>query len=117
MEKFLNTLKLAWCGSPSAIQSIYNESYGDELDIKFRNSLHFELDDHEIVIVQLLRSSRPLKKKGSCFFTASIGDLGNLVLLTSMNRLLWITDQYRERREHYASVSISAPASPFTAPE
>jgi hypothetical protein len=110
VEKFLNTLKRAWCGSPSAIQSIYNESYGDELDIKFRNSLHFELDDREIVIVQYFEAPLPFKNK-FLFFHRVDWRPGNLVLLTSMNRLLWITDQYRERREQYASVSISAPAS------
>jgi uncharacterized radical SAM superfamily protein len=34
---------------------------------------------------------------------------GNLILLTSWNRIVWITDQHRGRRELYASVSFSAP--------
>lgn len=41
LEKFLNSLKRAWCGSPSAIQSIYNELYGGELDIKFQKLSSF----------------------------------------------------------------------------
>lgn len=110
LENFLNNLKRAWCSSQSTIQSIHNEAYGDELDIKFRNSLHFELDDREIAVVQYFEAPVPLKRR-FLFFQRVDWRPGNLILLTSMNRLLWITDQYRGRRELYASVSISAPAS------
>jgi hypothetical protein len=110
LEKFLNILKRAWCSTSVAIQSIQSQPYGDELDIKFRNSLHFELDDHEIAVVQYFEAPVPFKGR-FLFFHRVDWRSGNLVLLTSKNRLLWITDQYRERRELYASVSFSALAS------
>lgn len=76
----------------------------------FKNSLHFELHDREIAMVQYFEAPVPLKKR-FLFFHRADWRPGNLLLLTSMNRLLWITDQHRGRRELYASVSISAPAS------
>jgi hypothetical protein len=112
LEKFLNRLKRAWCSARSPAQSIDNEAYGDELDIKFRNSLHFELDVREIAVVQYFEAPVSFKKR-FLFFHRVDWRPGNLVLLTSMNRLLWITDEYRGGRELYASVSFSAPASSF----
>lgn len=109
LEKFLNRLKRAWCSTPSPIQSIHHEAYGDELDIKFRNSLHFELDEGEIALVQYFEAPVSFKRR-FLFFHRLDWRSGNLVLLTSLNRLLWITDEHRERRELYASVSFSAPA-------
>ncbi len=112
LEKFLAGLKQAWCSTPAPIQSIHREAYGDELDIKFRNSLHFELDDRETAVMQYFEAPAPFKRR--FLFLHRLDWLaGNLVLLTSANRLLWITDHYRGRRELYASVSISAPASSF----
>jgi len=110
LEKFLNILKRAWCSTSLPVQSIRSQTYGDELDIKFRNSLHFELNHREIALVQYFEAPVTFKRR-FLFFHRVDWRPGNLILLTSMNRLLWITDQYRERRELYASVSFSAPAS------
>jgi hypothetical protein len=110
LEEFLSGLKRVWCNTPA--QSIHREAHGDELDIKFRNSLDFELDDREIAVMQYFEAPVPFKK-GFLFFHRVDWRPGNLVLLMSMNRLVWITDQCRGRREVYASVSFSAPASSF----
>lgn len=110
LENFLTGLKRAWCSTPPPLQSIRNEAYGDELDIKFRNSLHFELDEREIAVVQYFEAPVAFTRM-FLFFRRLDWRPGNLVLLTSMKRLLWITDQYRERRELYATVNFSALAS------
>jgi hypothetical protein len=110
LEKLLAHLKRLWCSALPPIQSIHQESYGDRLDIKFRNSLQFELNDGETAVVQYFEAPISLKRR-FLFFHRVDWRPGNLVLLTSMDRLLWITDQYRERRELYASISFSAPLS------
>ena len=110
LEKFLIDLKRVWCSVSPMIQSVPSEGYGDELDIKFRNSLHFELDEGEIGVVQYFDAPVPATRK-ILLFRRLDWRPGNLVLLTSMNRLVWITDQYRDRRELYASISFSVPAS------
>ena len=110
LEKFLNHLKRAWCSTPFPIQSIPDEAYGDELDIKFRNSLHFEVDEREIPLVRYFEAPVPFERK-FLFFHRVAWRPGNLVLLTSMNRLLWITDERGGRRELYASNSFSVRAS------
>lgn len=110
VEKFLVLLRRVWLSTLPLVQSAHTEAYGDELDIKFRNAVHFELDEREIAVVQYFQA--PIRtEKRFLFFRRVEWRPGNLVLLTSMNRLLWITDQYRERRELYASSSFSALAS------
>jgi hypothetical protein len=110
LEEFLKTLKHVWCGTLQPVQNTHIGTYGDQLDIKFRNSLRLELDGREDPVVQHFGAPAAFKRK-VLFLTYVDWSPGNLVLLTSMNRLLWITDQYRGRRELYASVSFSAAAA------
>ncbi len=110
LEKFLIVLRRRWLSTLLPVQSLQTATYGDELDIKFRNSLHFELDAGEVVLVQYFETSVSTERK-FLFFRRVNWRPGNLLLVTSMNRLLWITDQYKQRRELYASLSFSAPAS------
>jgi hypothetical protein len=78
------------------------------LDIKFNNSVHFELDKDEAILVQYFQAPIRVDKR-FLFLRRENWRAGNVLLVTSMNRLVWITDEYKHRRELYASVSFSAP--------
>ena len=109
LENFLIALKRRWLGDSHSFRTFTAvESYGDRLDIKFNNSVHFELDQEEAILVQFFQAPIRIDKR-FLFFRRENWRAGNVLLLTSMNRLVWITDEYRRRRELYASVSFSAP--------
>lgn len=108
LEKFLVALKRRWLHSFPTIENCGTQVYGQQLDIKFRNSLDFELEGDERPVVQYFEP--PLKSAQKLFiFRREHWEGGNLVLLTSLNRFLWITDQHGGRRELYTSSSFSAP--------
>lgn len=110
LEKFLSVLKRRWLDAAPPGPNVRTRSYGNELDIKFSYSMRDELDRDESVLVRYFQPAVPLEKK-ILFFRRVNWRPGNLILLTSRNRIVWITDQYRGRRELYASVSFSAPAA------
>jgi len=112
LEEFLNVLKRRWLGKIPPLPNTGTLAYGDELDIKFRNSIHFELDREEAVLARYFRAPAPTEKK-FLFFRRVTWRPGSLVLWTSRNRIVWITDQYRQRRELYVSIGFSAPSSLF----
>ncbi|HEY3938807.1 MAG TPA: hypothetical protein VGL97_15340 [Bryobacteraceae bacterium] len=110
LEKFLATLKRRWLGTAPIVPNVSTRSYGDELDVKFRYSMRDELDKEEGVLVRYFEVPVPSEKK-ALFFRRVNWRPGNLILLTSWNRIVWITDHYRGRRELYASASFSAPSA------
>jgi len=114
LEKFLSSLRQRWLRNEDSRHIEASPVIvGEELDIKFRNLLHFELDPEEKVVVQFFQP--PVKVERKYFAFRRIACLpGHLLLLTSGSRLLWITDDYRRTRELYASISRSAPARIFS---
>jgi hypothetical protein len=110
LEKFLSVLKRRWFERAPALPNADTRAYGNELDIKFGYSMRDELDRDESVLIRYFEPAVPLEKK-ILFFRRVNWQPGNLILLTSRNRIVWITDQHRGRRELYASVSFSAPAA------
>jgi hypothetical protein len=112
LEKLLLLLKQRWLGIFPAIHGTHTDCYGDKLDIKFRNSLLSELDRSEAAVAQYFEAPARTEKK-IVLWKRVCWRPGNLILLTSRNRLLWITDQYKGRREPYASISFSVPYASF----
>ncbi len=110
LEKFLVLLRRQWLGGERLSQMAGTAAYGEEIDVKFKNCLHFELHPDELAIARYFEASARVEKK-VWFFRRVNWRSGNLILLTSMDRLLWITEQYKGRRELYASVSFSAPTA------
>ncbi|HEY7307312.1 MAG TPA: hypothetical protein VH601_24525 [Bryobacteraceae bacterium] len=109
LETFLGRLKRRWLENLPRLPKTTTEAYGDQLDIKFRNSVHFELEGEEASLMQYFQAPIRLEKK-ILLFRREDWRSGNVVFLTSMNRLVWITDQHRRRRELYASISRSVPS-------
>src|SRR5579885_1094861 len=109
LEKFLSSLRQRWLRNEDSRHIEASPVIvGEELDIKFRNLLHFELDPEEKFLVQFFQP--PVKVERKYFLFRRITWLpGHLLLLTSGSRLLWSTDDYRHTRERYASISRSAP--------
>lgn len=110
LERFLSALKLRWLGTASTVPNVCTKTYGDELDVKFNYSMRDELEQGERALVRCFQIPVSFEKK-IVFFRRVKWRPGNLILLTSKSRIVWITDQYRECRELYASVSFSAPCS------
>jgi hypothetical protein len=110
LETFLSLLKRRWLDKVPPLPNAHTVAYGDQLDIKFKYSSYDELDHDESVLRQYFEAPAPLQKR-FLFLKRMDWRAGNLILWTSMNRLVWITDQYRQRRELYASISFSAPSS------
>lgn len=108
LEDFLVKLKRRWLPNLQFLPKRPIESYGDQLDIKFRNSVHFELDHDEFVIVRYFQAPVRADKR-FLLLKRENWRPGNVLLLTSMNRLVWITDEYKRRRELYSSISFSVP--------
>lgn len=108
LEDFLGTLKRRWLENTPRLPQATTETYGNELDIKFRNSVHYELDGDETALAQYFQAPI-LNQRKLLFFKREDWHAGNVVLLTSRNRIVWITDQYQHRREFYASISHSVP--------
>ncbi len=109
LENFLSTLKRRWLCTLPNVHDVEGLAFGEALDIKFRNLLHFELDPDEAASIQYFQAAVPIEKK-LLFLRRRKWRPASLILLTSMNRLVWITDQHRERRELYGSISFSAPS-------
>lgn len=109
LETFLIALKRRWLGSSPPTHNVRSLICGGGLDIKFRNLLDFELDRDETALIQYFEAPVAVERK-LLFFRRKKWRPGNLVLLTSMNRLVWITDQYKQRRESYGAISFSTPS-------
>lgn len=108
LEMFLRLLKGRWLENTPLLPKRSFELFGDDLDVKFTNAVHLELDRNETPLLRFFQAPVPIHKQ-FLFFRREGWRAANVLLLTSMNRLVWITDQYRSRRERYASVSFSAP--------
>jgi len=112
LEDFLALLKRRWFETTPHLPKELVRTLGHELDLKFRNSSHLELGRDETVLAQYFQAPIPFEKK-FLFFRRLHCRPGNLILWTSSNRLIWITDEYKRRRELYVSISFSAPFSLF----
>jgi hypothetical protein len=112
LEDFLGIVKRRWFDATPHLPNKLARRFGSELDIKFSNSTQFELDRDEWVLAQYFQAPLPFEKK---FLLLRRLDCrpGHLLFLTSRNRLVWITDQYKDRRELYVSISFSAPFALF----
>ena len=108
LETFLKLLKRRWLENTPPLPKRAPEIFGDQLDVKFRNAVHLELDPNETPLIQYFQAPISIRKH-FLFFRREDWRAANVLLLSSMNRLVWITDQYRRRRERYVSVSFSAP--------
>lgn len=108
LEDFLIKLKRRWLGDVQQVAATVDRAYGTDLDIKFRNSVQLELDYDELVILQYVQA--PFRDdKRFLLFKRENWRPGNVLLVTSKNRLIWITDECGTRRELYASRSLSIP--------
>jgi hypothetical protein len=108
LEELLAFLKRRWLWRAPPLRMPGPRVFGDNLDIKFRNMLHFEMDRGEFVLFQYFQA--PVRAERKLLFLRRVKPVaGQLVLLTSANRILWITDLYKGYRELYASISRSAP--------
>jgi hypothetical protein len=112
LEQFLVILKGRWLGKFSQKPNAPARLYGDDLDIKFKYSIEYELLETEIPAVQYFQAPIAFEKL-FLFFKREQSQPGNLILLTSANRLVWITDGFRGRRELYAISSFSIPIHAF----
>jgi hypothetical protein len=110
LEKFLIVLKRRWLNTARPVPSANTRSYGNELDIKFNYSMRDELDRDESVLLQYFQAPVVVEKK-LLFFRRIDWRPGSLLLVTSRNRIVWITDRYKQRRELYVTISFSAPVS------
>lgn len=113
LEKFVSLLRERWLGENGSRRVEASLiMLGRELDIKFGNQLHFELNREEKILVQYFQPA--MKLEGKLFFVRRVSWLpAHLLVLTSGGRILWITDDYRRSREFYAGINRSAPVRVF----
>jgi hypothetical protein len=79
---------------------------GDALDLKFRNTLNYEIDKSEVARVRLFVAPR-IRTSGFWPFRIRRSTPGNLIALTN-RRLLWITERYGRARAQYGSITCYA---------
>ena len=107
LEALLQDLKHRWISSKNRLPSPHLQAYGKELDLKFFSELRDEIRGEEQVALQYFAAPRKFEYKLFCF-RREAWTAGHLLLATSAPRLVWITDQYRNHRELYASITRSA---------
>ncbi len=112
LERFVASLRGQWLRDGSPCSDTPPVFFGDDLDLKFRNLLHAELSAGEIVLLQYFQPPVKTERKHLLWKRVHWRP-GDLLVLTSENRLLWITDDYRRHRELYAAVCRSSPARVF----
>jgi hypothetical protein len=108
LENFLALLRKRWLLDEPPSRNETPALIGDALDVKFRNLLHFETGTEEKAVLQFFQAAVKTDKR-VLFFRRVNWLAGHLVLLTSANRILWITDHYKCYRELYAAINRSAP--------
>lgn len=108
LEKFTAFLRKRWLLEETRGTNETLTTFGDELDVKFRNSLHFEIGVDETVLLQFFQAAVKTEKR--VLLLRRVKWLaGHLVFSTSARRIVWITDHYKRYRELYAAISRSAP--------
>jgi len=112
LDQFLGTLKARWLERFPEKPNAPIRLYGEALDIKFKYSLEYELIGTERPLVRFFQAPLVFEKR-FLFFKREHSHPGNLILLTSANRLIWITDGFKNRRELYAITSFSIPIQAF----
>jgi hypothetical protein len=112
VDQFMATVRVRWLGEPSPIGTPCSKMFGPELDIKFRNLLHHEMDRNETVLLQCFTPPIRYQKRFLGLIRTSWRP-GDLVVLTSGNRLVWLKDEHRGRWERYAGIAVSVPTSLF----
>jgi hypothetical protein len=106
LDNFMVVLRRRWLGEPSRTETTDPKIFGHDLDIKFRNLLHYALDRDEAVLSQYFAPPVAYQDK-FLIFRRTGWKPGHLVVLTSGERLLWINDEYRSHCERYAGIVIS----------
>lgn len=112
LDQFLETLKGRWLQQFKEKPTAPIRLYGEALDIKFKYSLEYELIGTETALVRFFQAPLAFEKR-FLFFKREYAHSGDLILLTSANRLVWITDGFNNRRELYAVRSFSVPTQAF----
>jgi hypothetical protein len=112
VDKFITSVRTRWLGEPATADSTSLKMFGLDLDIKFRNLLHHELAANECVVLQCFTPPIEIHKKLLGLIRINWRP-GHLVALTSGNRLVWLTDEYRGRWERYAGIAVSIPTPLF----
>lgn len=110
MEKFMAALRARWLGEPQGTDVTATKLFGPELDLKFSNLLQDSLDRNEVALSQFFTAPVACRNNFVAFRRVEWRP-GHLLALTTGNRLLWLKDEYRGRRERYAGISVSVPTS------
>jgi hypothetical protein len=79
---------------------------GDARNLKFHNTLNYEIDEGEVIRASLFVAPR-IRTSGFWPFRTRCSTPGNLIALTN-RRLIWITERYRDARAQYGSVTCYA---------
>jgi len=108
LDDFVATLRRRWLGRPQRSEEPAGKIFRSELDTKFRNLLHHSLDRNEVVVLQYFTPPVQYMTRKLIFHRTEFRS-GNLLALTSGNRMLWLRDQHENRFERYAGIVVSAP--------
>jgi hypothetical protein len=108
LDDFIAAVRRRWLRATGYVQPVPAEAFGQELEIKFSNLLHYFLDRGEHVLLRYFMAPIELKARRLMFQRVKSRP-GHLVALTSGNRLLWLRDERRGRCERYAGIAVSAP--------
>lgn len=111
VDRFLAVVRRKWLGAaPHRSESADQQSFGHDLDIKFRNLLRDALDSDELVLSRYFAAPIEYQVKFFAFRRMKCRP-GHVIAITSGNRVLWLKDEYRGRRDRYAGITVSAPLS------
>ena len=105
-----------WLGKSHSANGTGSNLFGGELNVKFRNLLQHALDPNELILSQFYSGPGERLSKFLVFRRIESRP-GSLIALTSGNRLLRVTDHYKDRCERYAGIIISAPTLLFETSE
>jgi hypothetical protein len=108
VDRFMASVRTRWLGEAVPTDSTRSKMFGWDLDIKFRNFLHHELDANEFVLLQCFTPPIEFQKRFLGLRRINWRS-AHLIALTSGNRLVWLTDEYRRRWERYAGNAASVP--------
>lgn len=109
LDDFIAAVRRRWLHATGYVRPVPVKVFGQELEIKFSNLLHYSLDRDEDVLLRYFMAPVEFKTRWLIFHRVKSRQ-GHLVALTSGNRLLWLKDEHRGRRERYAGITVSAPA-------
>lgn len=109
LDDFIAAVRRKWLRGTGHVQPLPVKAFGHDLEIKFRNLLHYSLDRDEAALLRYFRPPVEFQTRWLVFPRIQSRP-GHLIALTSGNRLLWLKDEHRGRCERYAGITVSAPA-------